>query len=401
MLTHTNYSHFLQLNPRLATMSLPCEMLDEILIRLPVKDLLRARCVSKGWCSLIDSTPFVKRHLSANAGAGSLLIRGSAGIGNFYLASFNAAQDEATALEINDPLKTLLVGARIQGAANGLVCVSKNNINQLFLINPATNKSRMIPSAPQEFPRSFYYNESSVCGFGYDHINDDYKVVKIADCFIQFRGIMAIVYSLKTNSWKRIHNVPSNTRFTRDSGAFADGALYWLGINNPVDINDTCCKDFLVVFDLGLDQFKEILIPAMKGPVVSFSTRCVDSDGRSLCIIDSYPDCHTDLWLMNNSGAEIPWSKLLSVENHRTQPFRFFRPVYFSRSGESVLLEVDNSKLVWYDLGKKAVKNFLIRGIPNKFSSHVYTESLVKLTEDKLLQKPSQDKPEIKQQKRR
>ncbi|KAK1397157.1 hypothetical protein POM88_007020 [Heracleum sosnowskyi] len=297
-------------------MTLPSEMLDQVLIRLPVKHLLRCRCVSKGWCSLIDSAPFGKKHLKRtieyNAGGGSLVING--GGGKFYLADFKAmnggGDDDATAVEIDDPLKTLLTGTSVVGAANGLVCVHKKMMTELLIFNPATRESRKIPSAPREFPRSFQWNESSLCGFGYDHLNDDYKIVKIAECYLQFRGIM----------------------------------------------------------------FKDILIPAMVGPVVSFSTRCVDSDGESLCILDNYPDSRTDVWLMNNSGAENPWSKPFSV---------------------------DNSKLVWYDLGRKMIENVMIHGIPNKFGSHVYTESLVKLTEDKLLQNPSEDKPEKKKQKRR
>lgn len=206
-------------------MALPCEMLDQILIRLPVKHLLRCRCVSKGWCSLIDSAPFIKQHLKTtidyNAGGGSLLINGADG--KFYLADFKAinagdADDDATAVQIGDPLTTLLSGASIVGASNGLVCVHKNMMTELLIFNPATRESRKIPSMPHEFPRSFHWNESSLCGFGYDHLNDDYKVVKIAECYLQFRGVMVIVYSLKTNCWKRIHNVPSNTRFTRDMG---------------------------------------------------------------------------------------------------------------------------------------------------------------------------------------
>ncbi|PON58759.1 F-box domain containing protein [Trema orientale] len=43
--------------------SLPWDTIVNILSRLPVEDLLRYRCVSKRWCSLIDGPRFIKMHL--------------------------------------------------------------------------------------------------------------------------------------------------------------------------------------------------------------------------------------------------------------------------------------------------------------------------------------------------
>lgn len=89
-------------------MALPCDMLDEILCRLPVKLLLRCRCVSKEWCSLIDSTRFVKKHLkkALDYNASGLIINGH---GKFYLAEnyeFNldggGGGGDVVVVEIND-----------------------------------------------------------------------------------------------------------------------------------------------------------------------------------------------------------------------------------------------------------------------------------------------------------
>ncbi|KAL8107539.1 F-box protein CPR1-like [Apium graveolens] len=387
-------------------MAFPCKMLDEILCRLPVKYLLRYRCVSKGWCSLIDSDLFVKKHLSRalECNVGGLIINEG---GKFYLAEDFKSNldgghdnDNAVAVEIIDPLKTLISGADFVGAANGLVCVSKNKMNEFMVFNPSTRKSRKIPSAPAEFPRSFHMIETSLCGFGYDHVNDDYKIVKIAECYLQFRGIMAIVYSLKTNSWKRIQNAPvhNRIRFCGNWGMFGNGALNWLALMNTRN-----CYDIIVSFDLGNEQFKEVSFPVIEGPFVNFNSKSVVSDGGSLCVLDNYPNSRIDVWvMMTNSGAENSWSKALSMEKEGTLAYsRFVRPVSFCRNGLSVLLEVDSSKLVWYDLERKTVKNLRICGMPNQFDSHVFTQSLIPLNKHNTPQKPSQEKPHNVQHRRR
>ncbi|KAL7166820.1 hypothetical protein ACSBR2_037484 [Camellia fascicularis] len=50
-------------NPN-AMLSLPEEIITDILSRLPVRLLLRFRCISMHWRALIDSSDFVKLHLN-------------------------------------------------------------------------------------------------------------------------------------------------------------------------------------------------------------------------------------------------------------------------------------------------------------------------------------------------
>lgn len=123
--------------------------------------------------------------------------------------------------ELNDPLKTFLSGADIVGSANGIVCVSEYQTDEMFLFNPSTRKDRKIPNAPSEILTSIdLFN----FGFGYDYVNGDYKVLKMAESDVEFGNIIAILYSIHTDKWTWIQNIPSyNISYSSDSGRCGKG----------------------------------------------------------------------------------------------------------------------------------------------------------------------------------
>ncbi|XP_074363114.1 F-box protein CPR1-like [Apium graveolens] len=381
-------------------MALPCEMIDEILCRVPVKYVLRCRSVCKDWCSLIDSTAFVKKHLKTsrdrNAGAGLMIIKVCADQ-MFYLASLDSLdEDSASVVKIRDPLKTLLRGAKYVCSCNGLMCVLKN-LRDVYLLNPVLRKFKKVASAPPEFPSSSKWDERFSFGFGYDEVNDDYKVVMIEDCCVHFSGLIGFVYSFKTNAWTRIQDIPNNFSFTGIWGIFANGSLHWTAIKNEIN-----SKDIIVSFDLELQQFKEVPYPTIEDD--SSKMIFLDGLGENLCIID----CSNSrmVWLMNYPGAESTWYKALSTEQEemlRTGTSN--KLIAFSRSGKDLLLQVYNpfgTTLAWYNLNQGTVTIVGICGLPFHFCSFLYTESLLQLTEDEpLQQKPSKDKQKKNTKKRR
>ncbi|KAK1367155.1 putative F-box domain-containing protein [Heracleum sosnowskyi] len=156
-----------------ATIYFAEDLIAQILDRLPVKSLLRFRCVSKPWCSLIDSPHFVKAHLrrsiECNTSTG-LIIRGAL---DWYADSL----DDTTAIEFDETLRTLLRGTCLVGSCNGLICLYKPKTD-IFLWNLATRRYRKLPTAPTDFLRPFDIRPF-LYGFGYDAVNDDYKVLSI------------------------------------------------------------------------------------------------------------------------------------------------------------------------------------------------------------------------------
>ncbi|KAK1355540.1 F-box domain-containing protein [Heracleum sosnowskyi] len=374
-------------------MPLPYELIyDEILCRLPVKYLLRYRCVSKEWCSIIDSKAFVKKHLKkaieCNPDGDGVIITGDGQTGQYYLTNLEClyADEDVAVTELDDPLKNVLSSALFVGAANCLACFCKNNMKEFIILNPSTRKYKKVPSMPSEFAWLFEKNEVFPCGFGYDHVNDDYKVVKIVE-FIG-GGMIFMIYSMKSNCWTWLENVPSNIRLLTMTGMFTSGALNWLA--KSLEFN----HKFIVGFDLGLEQFMEVPFPIVSG------NASVPSRG-TLCFFDHCINSRMNVWMINNYGAENPWYKAFSVERSGVLgSFELIRPVAFSKSGKDVLLDMDNTKLVWYDPKRNVVKN-VVHGIPTRSGLHLYRESLLELKTEQVQKPSSEDKKEKKERKKR
>ncbi|KAK1355970.1 F-box domain-containing protein [Heracleum sosnowskyi] len=355
-------------------MALPYDLIYEILCRVPVKYLLRCRCVSKGLCYLIDSSEFMNKHLktSIECNNGGIIIQRD---GNFYLADYESLHDDVTnAIEIDDSVKSLLSGAKLVGSANDLVCFANGNNNVIALLNPSTWQCKTLPKPPAKLQRYFGKYTRVVWGFGYDHLSDDYKVVKTKRYFM-CDDIMVIEYSLKTNSWKPIQNV----RFSRGIfllqhqwGMFANGALYW----QARYYKEKKFCSVIVGFDLGVEQFREV------------TENLLSLD--NLHIPNNYS---VNLLQMNEYSAENPWSKAFSVLHNVIGCSNVFRPLAYSESRQEVLMLESNTNLVWHNLESNAIKNVSINGIPKDelIYAHSYTVSLFRFTEDRPLQKPSHE----------
>ncbi|KAL1822192.1 hypothetical protein ACET3Z_008970 [Daucus carota] len=373
-------------------MALPYEMIDEILCRLPVKPLLRFQCVSKEWCGLTDSNAFAKKQLrntldcNANAGLGLMIVVKRKGDRRFYLAGSDSLDDDESAAvaEIDGPLKSVLYNAHIVGSSNGLMCVFKN-VMDVFVLNPTTRKYRKIARVPPEFRSGPIMKK--LCGFGYDEVDDDFKVVMFTEPHF-FRGLIS-VYSLKTNTWAEVQDVPDDFSFTclnKSRALFLNGSLYWMA---QKALDHQCNSKVIIVgFDLKLRHFREVPLPPIEGAHPGFSNSNLVDIGGCLCFLDIL-DSHMDLWLMNYPGANSIWHKAFSVKKQEMPTHTSFsKLVAFSGNREDILLQVRgfHTQLAWYNIDRKTVKNIGIQGIPLQYCSFLYTESLLQLTEDEALQ---------------
>ncbi|RDY05191.1 F-box/kelch-repeat protein, partial [Mucuna pruriens] len=165
---------------------LPEELLVEILSWVSVKDLMRYRCVSKSWSSLIFDPTFIKLHHQKSSKNTHILL-------TFRDYENDESRYSAAPCSIHDLLEnpSSTIGAChrfnhdyiVLGVCNGLVCLQDSYRGDVFeeywvrFWNPATRvMSEESPhirlcSSDYNYPYLFMF------GFGYDDWSDTYQVV--------------------------------------------------------------------------------------------------------------------------------------------------------------------------------------------------------------------------------
>ncbi|XP_044461900.1 F-box protein CPR1-like [Mangifera indica] len=384
----------------------PLDVLTGTFYRLPVKTLLRFRALSKPLCSLIDDPDFIKHHLKHSLSTKSHLILILKGL-HLYTVDLDS-MDKATPFD--DYPESIWGGTEVFGSCNGLVALSNSDLD-IVLFNPATRKLFKLPVECIELPNESCVRGFVFFGFGYDHVKDDYKVVRMVrfkqgedDDIGWFIDYEVKVFSLKTNSWRRIKKLPNYLRFMfqfyfhlmhrRGYGVYACGVLHWMLPRKP----ELGIVNLIVGFDLVAEEFRVLPQPDYGENEKDFVLDVGVLEGL-LCVICNYDQVKVDVWMMKEYGVKESWSKLFSVGRNRSiSSVRFLKPLAYSKEcgdgdgSDKILLDVNGEKLVWYDWKRKRLKTVRIKGAPDSFGTFLCVESLVPLVDEKKKKQQKQEK---------
>ncbi|GLU15702.1 hypothetical protein SLE2022_321720 [Rubroshorea leprosula] len=363
---------------------LPLDVISDIFLRLPVKTLVRFKCLSKPCCAVIDDRDFIRLHLYRSKKTKSnlgLILKAL----NLYTVDFDTLD---AAVSIDHPF-SFACGTEAFGSCNGLIAL-RNSEKCLALFNPSTKKLRQLPVSPIELPNDSSKSGYVFYGFGQDVISNDYKVVRMVQFYRiendeegSFFDYEVKVYSLNNNSWKKISNLPCYLRFLflffyhllhrRGYGVLVSGVLHWV----LPPRSETSGRNMIVGFDLGTEEFLQV--PQAENTDENFLLDVGVLDG-CLCMICNYNQFSVDILVMKEYGLKESWTWLLSIQ--KTTPadaVKFLRPLAYSKNLTKVLLEMDSQKLVWYNLEKKRMRTVKIDGAPDTFSAEIFVGSLIPL----------------------
>ncbi|XP_022748051.1 F-box protein CPR30-like [Durio zibethinus] len=345
----------------------PLEIQIEILSRMPVKSLIRFKCVQKSWCNLIQDPSFIVMHMDrfGKNNYGFLLCNYTF---DQYIKQYcigNESNNIVESTEFQMSTKLLFGDSKgsIIGSSNGLVCLSSHSfvlhqpdLLKIHIWNPSTSKIMELPLCRGGASGAAIISPYFFIGFGFCPKLDDYKVVRVM-LYARSDGwppSEVQVYTLSTNSWKRMTMANPGWGLSPSLGrnGVTNGACHWLGlqINSPKRMS-------IIAFKFDEEVFLEINPPYhhmfQYRSSFSVSDIFITEYRGFLSLISEGADGNSafDIWVMKEYGVADSWVKQFAIEvpvpQHKLQVM-----VNFDNNGAQLLLLLDKNtgRFFWYDI---------------------------------------------------
>ncbi len=350
------------------------DVMVETLSRLPVKSLMRFRCVCKSWYSLVKDPNFIYKHLKR---ANNMRLMIYCTYKNPYdtdpfndlITYFSIFPDKTlTDLHIQD-LEPTMRGTTT-GPYDGIFLLlgDRTHIN---LWNVSMDEYRVVPGYEVRLP-SETRAHSADYGLGVDPKTNDFKLVLVLTLwdenkqwtYDEFSPVA--VYNFTTDCWRDVGGFPMNHhyRFEGADDIYLNGFCYWV-VRRPdyykailtFSMSD---EVFQVIEGPNVPQFLNYNESAMSPWILGLYDDC-------LSILFSEEMAHSfDLWMMTGGS----WTKQFTFG-----PFiETYQPFTFWRKGE-FLLQSSDKRLVLYDSKYEEFRDLGITGL--WFSVNILKESLI------------------------
>ncbi|XP_026424429.1 F-box/kelch-repeat protein At3g06240-like [Papaver somniferum] len=321
----------------MSSLLLPEDIISNILSRLPVKSILRFRCVCKSWCRLFRDPNFIKLHLDRETEKENFSLMwdyknmicstdynyeySSSSLSSvLYNETVNAdcTVDRAIQYKFYDDYEKQMRnrtcdsyfsmdGFKFISSCNGVVCLTAPGL--VLLWNPCTRETRKIP------------RKRGCIGFGCDSETGDFKMVELASINTRKRrGVYSNredlennilrVYSFESNSWRVIPKIPY--KHTSYDIVFFEGAFHWLA--SPSNGSEDS-KQVLVSFAMLDESFQEVLLPQhLYRYNITSSATTVAVVGGFLALIYTVYNIRTEIWVMKDNGGRNSWTELCIMD---------------------------------------------------------------------------------------
>ncbi|XP_049373464.1 F-box protein CPR1-like [Solanum verrucosum] len=368
---------------------LPEDLVSNILVRFPVKSLVRLKCISKSWYALIQSTTFIHLHLNYQTTIEHEFILFKHSIkeapnGFINVLSFLSGDDDAFNPLFPDINITYMSSNfnctfyPLVGPCHGLIVLT--DLTTIILFNPATRNFRLIPPSPFGCPQGFHRSVEGI-GFGFDSIAKYYKIVRISEVFWNpwddYPGPKESkidVYDFSMDCWREVEHVNLPL-------------IYWLPCSEMLYkevvhwFATTDISMVILCFDMCTEIFRIIKMPEVcnvltneqyYGLVILRECLTLICYPNPMSPIDPIKD-KVHVWVMEEYGVSKSWILKNTI---RVVPVESPLAVW---KNNILLFESKNGHVISYDINSNEEKEHILHGFLASLSIIVYKECLTSI----------------------
>ncbi|CAM0943787.1 unnamed protein product [Alopecurus aequalis] len=310
-----------RIEPSAAAPALPDEMVTEVLLRLPVKSILRFGAVCRSWAATLSSEEFRSLHMAkvetGPASPSLFFISPAPGFDSTEVYSCSPSGDSSLLFTLDDVRGDF--GDMSPAPCRGLTLLYDAVAPAYYVFNAATR-------AVTQLPR---YQDSmrATAGLGFDARTNEYKVVRLFHGgYYDNQKIKCKVYILggeHGDRWRpAAGGVPfrfcrfasaaiSTARRSKLQPVFADGFLHWL--IDPANDLVAVPRAAILSFSVADETFTWVRSPS---PSFHLSeVHLVELDGHLCMVRDLRPyGSRLDIWKMKDHSSTSDWSLEHSID---------------------------------------------------------------------------------------
>ncbi|XP_021840671.2 F-box protein CPR1-like [Spinacia oleracea] len=341
---------------------LPADIFFSILIRVPIKFIVRSKSVNKSWLSLISSSEFTTILKQNNPLSTPLLHNTSSdrliAFTNkrcLYSVKLDDTKLASKAEKFPFPPSLEKLGdTRIVASCNDLLLCTCGVNNQypsaLVLLNPLTKVYHQI-----NLESCIGIKWYSTFGIGYDDLNDEYKVISMND-WVPYK---VYVYSLRDGYWKTKlflgnSNQQSDLKFREGSGVLipsltTNGAAV-VGCHLLHYIQEIPFKRRIICFDVCKEKWSEVPLPQLEDERDRINDIGILDGCLCFVKVDRVNQRVGVLWVMKEYGVKESWIPVISVPDI----FPMMPIIAVSSGMKQMLMKLSFSEnIFWYNLKHK------------------------------------------------
>ncbi|VVA40276.1 PREDICTED: F-box [Prunus dulcis] len=394
---------------------LPKSVLQDVLIKLPIRSIIMCKTVCKAWYSLISDHEFAKLHL-AQAEA-CPLVRPSAPTRvsrTVYLLELEEKSDFDLKDYVGDagtsdcihfhlrmnfakfkiPLRNAdqaihamrnrkgrtkrKPGIKLEpldhkymyvNSCNGLLFLAETFYNDpLVVCNPITGEFIQLPEASKDESRE---RLSIRCALGYSLKTNQYKVLRVFSQGTPNLVRMVELYTLGQSSWKSLGTAPTSAAYMLLTlPTYLNGELYWFYYESSYEIAS---------FDFDNEQFHSVPTPPFE--LEECQHVSLGLLGGSLCVCYAHENC-INVWVMEDYGTQKSWTNRFSIKTDDGVwwPKGLYEPMRYLKNGGLLMFNHSTVTLIYYHpRNYRSLIYLKLRGFSPYFEAISHVPSFISL----------------------